>query len=113
MARGSGSRTPASAPDRELPVRRHLPFSWTAPATDVGPVTFYVAANAANNNGNNQGDQIYNTKVTLTPAAVPTPTISSNGVVNGANFKPGISPGSWISILGSGPLDQLPHLGRE
>jgi len=27
-------------------------FNWTAPATDVGPVTFYTAGNQANNDGN-------------------------------------------------------------
>jgi hypothetical protein len=34
--------------------------------------------------------------------AIPTgPTISSGGVVNGANFLPGIAPGTWITIRGS------------
>jgi uncharacterized protein (TIGR03437 family) len=34
--------------------------------------------------------------------AIPTgPTISSSGVVNGANFLPGIAPGTWITIRGS------------
>jgi hypothetical protein len=34
-------------------------WSWTAPSTDVGNVTFYVASNKANNNGNDNGDVIY------------------------------------------------------
>lgn len=34
-------------------------WTWTAPATDVGNVTFYVAANEANGNGNTSGDVIY------------------------------------------------------
>lgn len=34
-------------------------FEWTAPATDVGPVTFYVATNKTNSNGNDSGDQIF------------------------------------------------------
>ncbi len=34
-------------------------FDWTAPPSGAGPVTFYVAGNAANNNGNNQGDNVY------------------------------------------------------
>lgn len=37
-------------------------FIWTSPATDVGPVTFYIAANAANNNDLATGDQIYTTR---------------------------------------------------
>ncbi|MBD0325880.1 MAG: hypothetical protein ICV68_05585, partial [Pyrinomonadaceae bacterium] len=34
-------------------------FNWTAPATDVGPVTFYAAGNHANGDGNSSGDNIY------------------------------------------------------
>lgn len=34
-------------------------WTWTAPATNVGDVTFYVATNAANNNTANTGDVIY------------------------------------------------------
>ncbi len=34
-------------------------WTWTAPATDVGPVTFYVATNKANDNAANSGDAIY------------------------------------------------------
>jgi hypothetical protein len=34
---------------------------WIPPDEGVGPVTFYAAGNAANNNGTNQGDQIYTT----------------------------------------------------
>lgn len=40
-------------------------FQWTAPATDVGNVTFYAAANAANANGNMTGDNIYTTTTTI------------------------------------------------
>jgi hypothetical protein len=34
-------------------------WTWTAPATNVGNVTFYIAANKTNNNNNTNGDQIY------------------------------------------------------
>jgi ribosomal protein L23 len=34
-------------------------WTWTAPAAGSGNVTFYVAANKANNNGNDNGDVIY------------------------------------------------------
>jgi hypothetical protein len=34
-------------------------WTWTAPALGTGDVTFYVASNAANNNGNDNGDVIY------------------------------------------------------
>jgi hypothetical protein len=34
-------------------------WTWTAPATDVGPVTFYVATNKTNNSNTAAGDVIY------------------------------------------------------
>lgn len=34
-------------------------WSWVAPATDVGPVTFYIASNIANDDGSTNGDMIY------------------------------------------------------
>ena len=34
-------------------------WAWTAPATNVGNVTFYVATNKANGNNNDNGDVIY------------------------------------------------------
>ena len=42
-------------------------FNWTAPATDIGIVTFYAAGNQANNDGNTSGDYIYKTFVTSAP----------------------------------------------
>jgi hypothetical protein len=42
-------------------------FSWTAPATNVGDITFYTAAIAGNNNGNDNGDELYTNSLTITP----------------------------------------------
>ncbi|HEY7547238.1 MAG TPA: choice-of-anchor V domain-containing protein [Blastocatellia bacterium] len=44
--------------------RRIWQTRWTAPAEDIGTVTFYIAGNAANNSGDNQGDYIYTNRVT-------------------------------------------------
>lgn len=41
-------------------------WSWTAPATNVGDVTFYVATNKANDNGFDTGDAIYLSQHVLT-----------------------------------------------
>jgi hypothetical protein len=51
--------------------------SWTAPATDVGQVRFYVAVNAANGNGNNSGDMIF-TSTLFVDAAAPAALVSVN-----------------------------------
>src|SRR5262245_52758469 len=42
-------------------------FKWTAPAQSVGRVTIYVAGNAANGNGSNQGDFIYTKNASMQP----------------------------------------------
>ena len=81
-------------------------FTWTAPATDVGPVTIYVAANAANGNNDDSGDHIYTTSLQLTPN-VPVsnnkPTLRENGVLSATAFQPsaGVTAGTWLEIYGS------------
>jgi hypothetical protein len=42
-------------------------FSWTAPATNIGPVTFYSAGNAANGNNLATGDYIYTKTQVVSP----------------------------------------------
>ena len=43
-------------------------MNWTAPETDVGPVTLYVASVSANNDRTDKGDHVYTTALTLKPA---------------------------------------------
>ena len=78
-------------------------FDWTPPATNVGPVTFYFAGNAANGNGQNTGDRIYVNTASATPAVTtPAPQVRTAQPVLQA-FLGGarISPGTWIEIYGS------------
>lgn len=51
--------------------------NWTAPTSGTGSVTFYVAAMAANGNGNNRGDKVY----------IDTITISENASANIADLE--------------------------
>jgi len=79
--------------------------SWTAPSANVGPVTIYLAVNAANGDGNDTGDHIYTTKLQLCPGsacAAAVPVISSGGVASagGFNAKAGVTAGTWIEIFG-------------
>ena len=48
-------------------------FEWTAPDTDVGPITFYAAGNAANGNFIPAGDYIYTTQAESIP---PVPVVA-------------------------------------
>ncbi len=44
-------------------------FNWQAPATNVGNVTFYFAGVAANNDGSEDNDYVYNSTKLVTPAS--------------------------------------------
>jgi uncharacterized protein (TIGR03437 family) len=80
-------------------------FDWTPPATDVGPITFYVAGNAANGDGSSNGDHIYTSSVQINSVAASAPAVTSGGIVSAATGAAGpVAANSWITIYGS-------HLG--
>ena len=79
--------------------------TWTPPATDVGPVVFYASGNAANNNINFNGDQVYTGSHRIASAACSltgTPAIRAGGVGNAADSRTTIGPNALISIFGTG-----------
>lgn len=74
--------------------------NWTAPATNVGPIVFAAAGNAANGNNERGGDRIYTMQATVPPP--PIPSISSGGVVL-ATLAPTVTraaPNAIVSIFG-------------
>ena len=80
-------------------------LNWTAPATDVGPIVFAAAGNAANGNSMRGGDRIYTTVEEVEPAALeplPKPAISEGGIVL-ATLVPSVSsaaPNAIVSVFG-------------
>ena len=56
-------------------------FTWTAPATDIGPVTFYYAGNAADGDGDNTGDHIYSGSEVASAGSVGLAEAASAGLV--------------------------------
>jgi len=78
-----------------------IEFDWTPPAATAGNVRFYVAGNAANGNGRNDGDKIYTANYTVTTGSARPTITATNGVTNGASFSPGIVSGSWTTIFGT------------
>ena len=81
-------------------------LDWTAPATDVGPIVFAAAGNAANGNNQRGGDRIYTMQATVEPAIVgpppPTPSIGAGGVIL-ANLVPTVAsaaPRAILSVFG-------------
>ncbi|MDQ3585411.1 MAG: PQQ-dependent sugar dehydrogenase [Acidobacteriota bacterium] len=63
-------------------------FRWIAPATDIGPVTFYAAGNGANGNNNSDGDSINFTFVSALPA-----TTAGDYTLNVAPASRTVAPG--------------------
>jgi uncharacterized protein (TIGR03437 family) len=81
-------------------VTNSMTVIWTPPATDVGGVHIYVAANAANGDGNNTGDHIYTANYALTPKAAgpPKPAITD---ISPSSVPKG-SPDLTLTVNGSG-----------
>lgn len=69
---------------------RSWTFNWTAPATGFGPVTFYAAFNAANNNGGTSGDIILNSSL-IVNEETPQLDIAIEG-------EPEICPGESVTL---------------
>jgi uncharacterized protein (TIGR03437 family) len=100
------SGCPASAPVQFIQHARPFPsntitVSWTPPATNVGNIRIYIAANAANNSGNENGDRIYTANYTLTPQGSGGPPAISKVVSASAfNADAGLASGTWLEIYG-------------
>jgi uncharacterized protein (TIGR03437 family) len=79
-------------------------FTWTPPATNVGPVHFYVAGNAVNGDLKADGnDHVYTASYVLTPVLCPTGTPSIDHVISAGAFGAltDFASGSWVEIYGS------------
>lgn len=64
-ARNYVSHTPCGADAQDS---TEWSFTWQAPATDVGPITIYMANLVANHSHNTTGDETYTRTITLSPA---------------------------------------------
>lgn len=64
-ARNYVSHTPCGADAQDS---TEWSFTWQAPATDVGPITIYMANLVANHSHNTAGDETYTRTITLSPA---------------------------------------------
>ncbi|MDH3494409.1 MAG: FG-GAP-like repeat-containing protein [Acidobacteriota bacterium] len=73
-------------------------FNWTAPATDVGPITFYAAGLQANSANGNGGDQTYTTSQQIPVAPVIVPDHDFSDFDGDGRADPGVfraSEGNW------------------
>lgn len=68
--------------------------NWTAPNTSTGPVTFYVAGNAANGNSAPTGDRIYTSSLTVQPASSQPDVTGNSYVIPQVAFG-----GGWYTAL--------------
>ncbi len=76
-------------------------IDWTPPEAS-GPVVFYVAANAANANGQPTGDRIYTATLSLRPAEATSaaPVFSESDVREAFTARTGFGVGTWTTITG-------------
>lgn len=97
---------PAGAPVQFIQHTRPSPtntitVSWMPPTSNVGNIRIYVAANAANNSGNETGDRIYTANYTLTPqGAGAAPSITKVVSASAFNADAGLASGTWLEIYG-------------
>ena len=76
-------------------------FDWVPPGANVGPVTFYVAANAANGSGPS-GDFIYTSSLQLDPVTALAPAVRAGNIVSSATGLAGpVGANSWMTVYGS------------
>ncbi|MBC7797269.1 MAG: VCBS repeat-containing protein [Pyrinomonadaceae bacterium] len=73
-------------------------FTWQAPATRRGKVTFYAAGNAANSDGGTGGDYIYTSNVSVCSGSVQS-NFDGDGKSDITVFRP--SSGTWFSLNSS------------
>jgi len=80
-------------------------FTWTPPSPAAGPVHFYVAGNAVNNNLlADEGDHVYANSYVLTPAAacsLSPPTITAVQSAGAFGALSTFASGSWLEVYGS------------
>ncbi len=76
---------------------------WTPPTRAVGDIVFYLAGNAADGNGTNANDRIYNASMVVPPAVCNIPGIPTiTSAVSSASFTGSLAPNSLLSIFGTG-----------
>ncbi|HMG33423.1 MAG TPA: choice-of-anchor V domain-containing protein [Blastocatellia bacterium] len=81
-------------------------IGWTAPDTDIGPVVFWFAGNAANNDETNQGDYIY-TSLRSSDSPTSVVTLSLNSDPGGSTLEGGSSFKIDWSVSGASNIDNV------
>jgi hypothetical protein len=88
--------------DGTMPVvfhERSWSFSWTAPATNAGPITFYAAGNGGDGENGSNGDYIYTSQTTIACNAINGANSQSFAANGGASsFNIAGSACSWTAV---------------
>ncbi len=80
-------------------------FTWTAPTTYLGPVTFYAAGNAANGDGGTSGDFVYTGNLTVSGNPV---TALTTDLLGGFSLYPNpVVQGNAITLDFEGTVEKI------
>jgi len=85
---------------------RNFSVRWTAPETDIGTVSFWVAGNAADDDGTNQGDYIY-TKRASTDSPTSAVTLSLQSQPGGLSLQAGSHFTIGWNVTGASNIDNV------
>ena len=86
---------------------------WTAPATDIGPITFYAAGNAANSDFGTSGDYIYTQKATSDVPPVYGVTLAGVGALTKRTADASSGVTYTIKVTNTGNTDDVISLSSS
>lgn len=86
---------------------RTWPISWTAPSSDIGTIRFYVAGNAADNDGTNQGNDFIYLNTTSSDSTTSAVTLSLQSHPEGQTLSPGSKYTIGWNATGASNIDNI------
>ncbi len=88
-------------------------FKWTAPSTNVGPITFYAAGNAANADFSSAGDYIYKQEATSDVPPVYGVTLAGVGALTKRTTDASAGVTYTLRVTNTGNIDDVIRLSSS
>ncbi|RKU10434.1 hypothetical protein C6501_13855 [Candidatus Poribacteria bacterium] len=88
-------------------------FKWTAPSTNIGPITFYAAGNAANGDFGTSGDYIYTQKATSDVPIIYGVTLAGVGTLTRSTTDASAGVRYTLRVTNTGNTDDVIRLSSS